>query len=125
MQAVVVLVLKTRSFRAFHIDHMTVARPACQTWGAIPRGGSKSQREKSPTGMVVPSLSHTLAASKKRCLPVSCKGHAAHTAEGAQLLEKRLACVLSLSMSTRYEKIRTLVGSLSPQDVQPNPVLTK
>jgi hypothetical protein len=33
-------------------------------------------------------------------------------------LKKRLARVLSLSMSARYEKIRTFVGSRSPHDVQ-------
>jgi hypothetical protein len=33
-------------------------------------------------------------------------------------LKKRLALVLSLSMSARYEKICTFEGSLSPHDVQ-------
>jgi hypothetical protein len=39
--------------------------------------------------------------SKNRCRPVSSRVHAAQMAEGAQFLKKRLALVLSLSMSAR------------------------
>jgi hypothetical protein len=88
-------------------------------WVAIPRSGGKSQKEKLPAGTDTPNRAHTSEASeqsKKRCLPVSVEGHAAHTSKGAQFL-KRLDRVLSLSMSARYEKTRTLTGKRSPQEV--------
>jgi hypothetical protein len=60
--------------------------------------------ENGPPGMAVPIRAQTSVAraqSKKRCLPVSGRWQAAQIADGAQFLAKRLARVLSLSMSAR------------------------
>jgi hypothetical protein len=96
--------LKTRSFRAFQIAHSIVAQPKRQEVEPTPGGGSKLQTEKRPPGMWTPSRAQTEPAreqSKKRCLPVSVSPQAAHESVGAQLLAKRLARVLSRSMSQR------------------------